>query len=114
MHGQFYSLWEFDVADVAKWLESLPQVFEVLQKREGFVEGHVMRSPDEPTRFAVHCTWSDVGSYRRALGSTESKMVVWPFLASMIDRPTAFEQLMAADTASITTFETSLGSDDVS
>ena len=112
MHGQFYSLWEFDVADDAQWLETLPQVFEVLQQRDGFVEGHVMRSPDEPTRYAVHCTWTDVGSYRRALGSTDAKMVVWPFLAPMIDRPTAFEQLMAADVNSTTVFESSLGTDE--
>lgn len=108
MHGKFYSVWEFDVRDQEKWLAAVPEVLETLQQREGFIEAHVMRSPDEPQRFAVHATWSDVGSYRRALGSTPSKMVVWPFLADMIDRPTAFEALMAATVNDITEFESSL------
>lgn len=111
MHGKFYSVWEFDVAAHDQWMASVPAVFEVLAQREGFVEGHVMRSPDEPSRFAVHATWIDVGSYRRALGSTQAKMIVWPFLADMIDRPTAFEELMFATTESMTHYESSLGQD---
>lgn len=109
MHGQFYSIWEFDVVAHEQWLAGVPSVLEVLQQREGFVSAHVMRSPDEPNRFAFSTTWQNVGSYRRALGSTQSKMVVWPFLADMIDRPTAFEELMSANAEEISQFESSLG-----
>lgn len=112
MHGPFYSLWEFDVVDATSLLEAVPSVLQTLQQRDGFVAGHVMRSPDESQRYAVHCTWTDVGSYRRALGSADAKMVVWPFLANMIDRPSAFECLIAADGNSITRFESSLGAED--
>ena len=109
MHGQFYSLWEFDVVHEAQWLERLPDVVAVLQQRDGFVESHVMRSPDEASRYVMHSTWTDVGSYRRALGSTDAKMIVWPFLANMNNRPTAFEGLVAADESSVWHFESSLG-----
>lgn len=111
MHGKFYSVWEFNVAAQAEWLAGLPEILDVLQSREGFLEAHVMRSPDEPERFAIHCTWSDVGSYRRALGSTQAKMVIWPFLADMIDRPTAFEELLSATVSDLTSYESSLGED---
>ena len=111
MHGKFYSVWEFEVSSQEQWLAGVPAVLDVLQNRDGFIEAHVMRSPDEPNRFAVHATWNDVGSYRRALGSTQSKMVVWPFLADMIDRPTAFEELMSTSPEGIKEYESSLGED---
>ena len=50
----------------------------------------------------------DVGSYRRALGSMEAKIGVWPFLANMKDEPTAFEMLMDFTADSVTEFESSV------
>lgn len=111
MHGKFYSMWEFEVKDQPRWLTKVQEVLQVLQQRKGFIEAHVMRSPDEPLRFAVHATWLDVGSYRRALGSTQAKLVVWPFLADMLERPSAFEEMIAVGKTDMTSFETSLDAD---
>ena len=108
MHGPFYSLWEFDVAEPASWLEQAQSSLELLKDRDGFIEGHVMHSPDEPARYAIECSWVDVGSYRRAIGSTLAKMHIWPFLADMINRPTALESLVIVTKEGTSIFDTSL------
>jgi hypothetical protein len=38
-------------------------------------------------------------------------MAIWPFLADMIDRPTAFEELLSATVSDLTSYESSLGED---
>ncbi len=108
MHGRFFALWEFTVTNSQEWLSQAHSALDVLRACEGFIESHIMRSPDEPLSFVVHTTWRDVGSYRRALGSSESKMVVWPFLAEMQDRPTAYEELVVATLDGITQFDSSV------
>lgn len=111
MHGPFYSLWEFDIDESATWLEQARASLELLKDRDGFIEGHIMHSPDEPQRYAIECSWVDVGSYRRAIGSTLAKMHVWPFLANMINRPTALESLASVTKQGTQIFETSLDTD---
>lgn len=111
MHGPFYSLWEFDVVESSAWLEQATNSLTLLRERDGFIEGHIMHSPDEPHRYAIECSWVDVGSYRRAIGSSLAKLHIWPFLADMIDRPTALESLAVVTKTESHTFESSLGTD---
>lgn len=111
MHGPFYSLWEFDVENSAAWLDEARNSLELLKDRDGFLEGHIMHSPDDPLRYAVEISWVDVGSYRRAIGSTLAKMHVWPFLSNMINRPTALESLAIVTKNETQIFETSLDAD---
>lgn len=111
MHGPFYSLWEFDTQDALAWLLRAQNSLELLKDRDGFIEGHIMHSPDEPSRYAIECSWIDVGSYRRAIGSTLAKLHIWPFLADMLDRPTALESLAIVTKTSSQNFESSLGSE---
>lgn len=111
MHGPFYSLWEFDTQNAPAWLTQAQNSLELLKERDGFIEGHIMHSPDEPARYAIECSWIDVGSYRRAIGSSLAKLHIWPFLADMIDRPTALESLAVITKTSTQTFESSLGTD---
>ena len=111
MHGPFYSLWEFDTQDADVWLEQAQSSLVLLRDRDGFIEGHIMHSPDEPTRYAIECSWVDVGSYRRAIGSSLAKLHIWPFLADMIDRPTALESLAVVTKSEAQVFESSLGTD---
>lgn len=106
--GPFTSLWVFDNQDLAKWLSDAQIAIETLQTKPGFVEASAMRSPDEPGRLIVTSKWTDVGSYRRALSSTESKMTVWPFLADMHDEPSAFEVLLSASELKLEHYKTSL------
>ena len=108
MFGTFHSVWTFDVADQQTWLSGAKSAIEVLQTKPGFLEANVLHSADEPTRFVVKTDWIDVGSYRKALGSTEAKIGVWPFLADMHDDVSAFENLLKADAKSINEFESSV------
>lgn len=106
--GPFYSLWQFDDRVVALWLPQAREAVSVLQAHAGFVAARVGRSVDEPGVCFVHTTWRDVGSYRRALSSGESKMRVWPWLADMRNTASAFESLLEADADGITSYATSL------
>jgi hypothetical protein len=108
MHGTFHSIWTFDVVDAAKWKLEVKQAMTVLQARSGFVSGGVFHNADTPQRYLVKSDWLDVGSYRRALGSMEAKIGVWPFLANMRDEPTAFEMLMEFSAESVTEYESSV------
>jgi hypothetical protein len=100
MDQPFKSQWSFDVADYGVWRLQLEGVQEVLQKSAGFVDMQLLHCPDETQRYLVQCTWKDVGSYRRATSATAAKLVIWPFLANMIDVPSTFETLLevSADT----------------
>ena len=108
MHGTFHSIWTFDVVDAARWKLEVKQAMTVLQARSGFVSGSVFHNADTPQRYLVKTDWLDVGSYRRALGSMEAKIGVWPFLANMRDEPTAFEMLMEFSAESVTEYESSV------
>jgi hypothetical protein len=94
MLGTFHTIWIFDVTDSASWTIEAKQALKILQERTGFISGSVFHNADSPERYVVKTDWVDVGSYRRALGSMEAKIGVWPFLANMRDEPTAFELLM--------------------
>lgn len=108
--GPFVSLWTFDQEDLESWLAHAKTAIKTLQEKTGFIEALVGRSPDQANRLIVTTKWADVGSYRRALSSTEAKMNVWPFLADMKDEPSAFELLQAADGANFSHYESSLDS----
>ena len=49
---------------------------------------------DDPELWALVTRWVDVGSYRRALGST-NRPVLWPLLALAIDEPSAYDDAEA-------------------
>ncbi len=108
--GPFTSLWVFDESNLEIWLAEAQIAIATLQKLPGFRAAEVGRSPDEPNRLIVTTHWQDVGSYRRALSSSEAKMKVWPFLSKMYDQPSAFEVLLSATPDGIQSFESSLGS----
>lgn len=90
----FRSHWSFDVSEYSQWRSQLEKVIEVLSSSIGFVSLQLLHSPDEPNRYLVQSTWQDVGSYRRALSATPAKLVVWPFIAPMLDLPSTFETLL--------------------
>ena len=108
MLGTFHTIWTFDVVDSATWKLEAKLAMTVLQARSGFVSGNVFHNADTPQRYLVKTDWLDVGSYRRALGSMEAKIGVWPFLANMRDEPTAFEMLMEFSAESVTEYESSV------
>ena len=108
MLGTFHTIWTFDVSDAASWKLEAKQATNVLQERPGFVSASIFHNADSPERYLIKTDWLDVGSYRRALGSMEAKIGVWPFLANMRDEPTAFEMLVEFNTDSVTEYESSV------
>jgi hypothetical protein len=108
MLGTFHTVWTFDVKDSAAWKVSAKDAITVLQARSGFLSSSIFHNADSPERYLVKTDWLDVGSYRRALGSMEAKVGVWPFLADMRDEPTAFEMLMDFGPESVIEFDSSV------
>ena len=101
MLGTFHSLWTFEVADDSKWNANAQSALSILQKQSGFISAIILR-------YLVQSDWLDVGSYRRAMGSMDSKLGVWPFLADMQDEVTAFEKLFAMTSDTTLEFESSV------
>lgn len=63
----------------------------VLTTKPGLLTLDLGRNVDDPELWTLTTRWADVGSYRRALGGIESKMVVVPLLSEAIDEPSAYE-----------------------
>lgn len=68
----------------------------VLAERAGYESGKSGRNLDDPTLWVLMTQWKDVGSYRRALSSTEVKALAVPLLARAIDEPGAYESDLTA------------------
>lgn len=64
--------------------------------RPGFVAGRVGRAIDDGELWVLSTEWSDVGSYRRALGSYEVKLHAVPLMYRAVDEPSAYEDLLTA------------------
>jgi len=65
---------------------------DVLGARPGFVSVDFGRNIDEPKLWTITTRWMNVGSYRRALGGNEAKMVVVPLLSLAVDEPSAYDE----------------------
>ena len=63
----------------------------ILAAKPGYLGGDVGRNVDDPTLWVLTTRWENVGSYRRALGSYESKMHIQPLMVHALDEPSAYE-----------------------
>ena len=61
-----------------------------IAERDGYLYGDFGENLDEPELWSLVTHWANVGSYRRALSSTQIKMEVVPLLALAIDEPGAY------------------------
>ena len=77
-------------AESAAFKELLAHALLTFSQREGFLSGDFGQNLDEPELWTLVTHWKNVGSYRRALSSTEIKMTVVPLLAQAIDEPGAY------------------------
>lgn len=68
------------------------EVLTLFAARPGFIRGWVARAVDDAAVLVLAHEWSDVGSYRRALGSYDIKLHA-VFLQSAADEASAFEIL---------------------
>ncbi len=79
------------LADAAQFRIELEGVKEIFAEAAGFIDAQVGQNLDEPTLWLLSTTWRDVGSYRRALSTSRSKLEAIPILAKAIDEPGAYE-----------------------
>jgi hypothetical protein len=77
-----------DVADQAR------AALDSLARCPGYVRGRIGRSPDDPSDWLLLTEWTNVGSYRRALGAYQVKLALTPLTAAARDVPGAFETLV--------------------
>ena len=66
----------------------------ILASRPGYVRGQLARSTDDERDWVLVTEWENVGSYRRALGGMDAKMIAMPLLAEAVDIPSSFESLV--------------------
>jgi hypothetical protein len=78
----------------ADFLERARAALAALAACPGYVRGTVGRSTDDPDAWLLLTEWRNVGSYRRALGNYAVKLQATPLLATAIDVPGAFEDLL--------------------
>ena len=80
-----------DAAAVEELRAGLQRARAILAAQAGFVWGEVGRNVDDPGLWVLSTRWENVGSYRRALSSYESKMHVQPLMVHAVDEPSAYE-----------------------
>jgi heme oxygenase (mycobilin-producing) len=76
------------------FVERAEAALAALAARPGYLRGTVGRSTDDPSAWVLMTEWSNVGSYRRALGAYDVKVQATPLLAAALDLPGAFEELL--------------------
>jgi quinol monooxygenase YgiN len=82
--------------DVRRGLE---QAVAALRRCEGFRSARLGRAVDDGALWVLVTEWADIRAYRRALSSMEVRLAAVPMLAQAEVEPTAFELLLAADSA---------------
>lgn len=82
-----------DPASAAAMREGLQRSLEILASKPGCLGGEVGRNVDDPGLWVLSTRWKNVGSYRRALSSYESKMHIQPLMVAALDEPSAYERV---------------------
>jgi hypothetical protein len=85
-----------DTAAVASFQERAHAALAELAASPGYLRGELTRALDDPASWCLLTEWSNVGSYRRALGRFEVKLTATPLLAESLMEPSAFETLASA------------------
>jgi quinol monooxygenase YgiN len=77
-------------SEAAEFRSQIERALQVFSERDGFLSGDFGQNLDENDLWSLVTHWVNVGSYRRALSSTQVKMEVVPLLATAIDEPGAY------------------------
>jgi quinol monooxygenase YgiN len=77
-------------AQASEFRLQIERALQVFSERDGFISGDFGQNLDENDLWTLVTHWANVGSYRRALSSTQVKMEVVPLLATAIDEPGAY------------------------
>ena len=91
----------FDIPehDAATFLPQVQQALAALAAQPGFLRGRIGRAADDPAAWLLSTEWDGVGAYRRSLSAYDVKVLATPVLGRARNEPSAFEVLVAEDTA---------------
>ncbi|MGN0064415.1 MAG: antibiotic biosynthesis monooxygenase family protein [Nocardioides sp.] len=78
-------------ASEATLREGLERARDILGASAGNLSAEVGRNVDDPTLWVLSTRWTNVGSYRRGIGSYDAKMHVQPLMVHALDEPSAYE-----------------------
>jgi hypothetical protein len=80
--------------DADDFAERARAALAALAARPGYLRGSLGRSTDGDADWVLITEWENVGSYRRALGNYEVKLLASTLLADALDLPSSFEPLL--------------------
>jgi hypothetical protein len=80
-------------ADAPDFAARARDALTALAARPGYLRGTLARATDDPRAWLLLTEWSNVGSYRRALGNYDVKLRATPLLGQARDLPSGFEVL---------------------
>lgn len=72
---------------------SARELLVALQARPGFLRGSVSQSVEDDGGIALVARWVDLGSWRRALGAADVKLVATPLLGEAAESVGTYEVL---------------------
>ncbi|MEI6649240.1 MAG: antibiotic biosynthesis monooxygenase [Actinomycetes bacterium] len=81
---------QIPLSEAFTFASAAEEALAALAQCEGFSSGEVGQNTDDPRLWTLVSIWRDVGSYRRALGKNQVKLVSIPLLARAIDEPGAY------------------------
>jgi hypothetical protein len=67
------------------------RAIDALASRPGHVASRLAKALDDPSVWVLVSEWVNVGSYRRALGSSDVKMASGGLMGAVVNEPTAYE-----------------------
>nr|WP_231974535.1 antibiotic biosynthesis monooxygenase [Tessaracoccus timonensis] len=84
-----YAIIRFEQCD-DDLLVALHEVAEFWRRKPGNEAADVVHNVDEPGLVALVTRWSDIGSYRRAFGGYDARMLLTPVMLRAVDEPSAY------------------------
>lgn len=100
-----------EAVDAARFSSRAHRALDLLGAAEGFLDGHVGRSVDEPESWILTARFASVDAYRRALSPFEVREHVVPLLSEAdTSAPSTYETLLST-TGGTTTRHPSLLAD---
>lgn len=79
------------IEDAESFSAQLGSVLKALATSPGFRAGHLGRTVDDPTLWALITEWDGAGYYRRGIGAYDVRVLFIPLSALAIDEPGAYE-----------------------
>ncbi|MFC6086382.1 antibiotic biosynthesis monooxygenase family protein [Sphaerisporangium aureirubrum] len=80
-------------ARTGEFVASATGILKLFSLQDGYRDGQLGRSADEPELWALVSRWEGAGFYRRALSA--ARMEMYPLMTLMLNEPSAFEVVVS-------------------